>query len=151
MRLAALDGHVTDLYGAHLHTHTRCGHAVLSMTKGSIKVEFAVKPKAGKIPVVANITAGLAAGKKIKFTTLAANSVVLAADPDIKNVAEVKVTTEMIVKAPAVSQGPCEDGGKTTCTTDAACADKDAKFTCTCKPGFSGKRSSRTLVCWLKL
>lgn len=115
---------------------------VLELTKGSIKVKFAVQPGSdGKEVDTAVITSKLKKGDKVKLTTLAADPIVKAADPNIPS--ESTVSTDITV---TISQGPCKEGGSTTCA-DTTCADSGDTFTCTCKAPKTGTATGKKATC----
>eukprot|EP01048_Picozoa_sp_COSAG05_P019751 COSAG05_NODE_3181_length_2264_cov_2.498383_1_plen_189_part_00 len=109
----------------------------MGLTKGSIKVEFAVQPDtSGKGFETKALESKLAKNTTVSFKTLAADKTVLAADPNISKVKT--VTLDADIKA-TVSEGPCKEGGSDTCGADATCTDKKDKFDCACKSGFTGE------------
>jgi len=109
---------------------------ILGLTKGSIKVEFAVQPDtSGKVFETKALESKLAKNTTVSFATLAADKTVLAADSNIANVKT--VTLDAAITA-TVSEGPCKEGGSDTCGADATCTDKKDKFDCACKSGFTG-------------
>merc|ERR1711865_78267 len=120
---------------AHLNV-TKDRILILGLTKGSIKVEFAVQPDtSGKVFETAALEGKLKKGSTVSFATLAADPKVLAADPSIKDVKTVKL--EAAITA-TVSEGPCKEGGSNTCGADATCTDNKDMFECACKSGFTG-------------
>merc|ERR1719326_971599 len=109
---------------------------IMGLTKGSIKVQFAVQPDtSGKVFEKTALEGKLKKGSTVKFATLAANPTVRKADPNIKNVETVTLSESITA---TVSEGPCKEAGSTPCGDDATCKNNKDNFECACKSGFTG-------------